>query len=198
MTLRIIGLTKYFEKKCIFKDFSYDFEGSGIYTLKGESGIGKTTLLRIIAGLDKDYSGVVEGGGIGRVGMAFQEYRLFPQLTALENVVFAISDKKNTAVLDNAHKMLSLLGFEERDIELLPDELSGGMKQRISLARAFLSGYPILLLDEPTKELDEVNATQVLNIIKELSKDRLIILVSHNVDDAKRIGATEILIDKLH
>ncbi len=198
MTLRIIGLTKYFEEKCIFKDFSYDFEDGGIYTLKGESGIGKTTLLRIIAGLDKDYSGVVEGGGIGRVGMAFQEYRLFPKLTALENVVFAISDKKNTAVLDSAHKMLSLLGFEEMDMELLPDELSGGMKQRISLARAFLSGYPILLLDEPTKELDEVNATQVLNIIKELSKDRLVILVSHNVDDAKRIGATEILINKLH
>ncbi len=196
--LRIFGLTKYFEEKCIFKGFSYDFADSGIYALKGESGIGKTTLLRIIAGLDKDYSGSVEGGGIGRVGMAFQEYRLFPQLTAAENVVFAISDKKDRADFDIAEKALASLGFKTSDMKLLPHELSGGMKQRVSLARAFLSGYPILLLDEPTKELDDTNAAQVLNAIKELSKDRLIILVSHNGEDVRRLGATEIVIEKAH
>lgn len=196
MSLKIFDLKKCFGKKVIFDSFSYDFADSGVYILKGESGVGKTTLLRIIAGLDKDYTGEVSGGGFGNVGMAFQEYRLFPQLTALENIVFAISDRKDEAVFGKTKKMLSHLGFIETDMQLLPSELSGGMKQRVSLARAFLSDYPVLLLDEPTKELDEVNAGAVREMIKELSKNKLIIIVSHNEDDTESLSATEILIKK--
>lgn len=196
MSLKIKNLTKYFDQKCIFKDFSYDFSERGIYALKGESGIGKTTLLRMIAGLDKDYLGSIEGGGIGCVGMAFQEYRLFEQLSAIDNIVFAISDKKNEAETKKAEEMLSALGFKKDDMHLRPSELSGGMKQRVSLARAFLSRYPILLLDEPTKELDEVNIASVRKIISTLGKAKLIILVSHDNEDAERLGATIIQIDK--
>ena len=198
MNLKISSVTKYFDKKCIFKDFSYGFSDNGIYALRGESGIGKTTLLRMIAGLDKDYTGSIEGGGIGRVGMAFQEYRLFPQLSALENVVFAISDGKDEAVFENSKRILFSLGFNEADMSLLPNELSGGMKQRVSLARAFLSDYPILLLDEPTKELDEKNSSLVREIIKEISKSKLVIIVSHNEEDSSSLGATEIFIKKVN
>ena len=194
MRLSIINLSKKFDKKSIFENFSCSFDDKGIYALSGESGIGKTTLLRIIAGLDKDYRGKVEGGGIGKVSYAFQEYRLFPELNALENVFFANSDKKNEA---EAKKMLIRLGFNEADLLLMPNELSGGMKQRVSLARAFLKDSPILLLDEPTKELDPVNIDAVLELIKENAAQRLVIIVSHNEDDLIALNAQIINIKKL-
>ena len=196
MSLRIKNLSKKFGSKVIFNGFSYDFEDSGIYALTGESGIGKTTLLRIIAGLDKDYVGELLDGGIGAVSMAFQEHRLFPVLNALENVVFAISDSKNKAVLDKAKNMLSDLGFSDSDMSLYPRELSGGMKQRVSLARAFLADSKILLLDEPTKELDAANARRVREIIRSLSKKKTVILVSHNDEDLSELPLTEIVIKK--
>ena len=192
MSIKITGLTKSFGDKRILNNFSYDFNDTGIYVLKGESGVGKTTLLRMIAGLDNDYQGSIEGAGIGHVGMAFQEHRLFPQLTALENVIFANSDTKDEAVYKNTEEILSKLNISDSDKNLLPSKLSGGMKQRISLARAFVSDFPILLLDEPTKELDEKNAIAVRDIIKSLANHRLIIIVSHNDNDTSSLNATEI------
>lgn len=192
--LEIKNLTKKYEGKVLFDSFSYSFAERGIYTLVGESGIGKTTLLRIIAGLDTDYSGEVFGGGIGRVSMAFQEYRLFPHLSALDNIIFAISDGKDAAVSENAAKMLRRLGFSDEDMRLRPAELSGGMKMRVSLARAFLKDAPILLLDEPTKELDPQKADAVREIISELSRDRLVIIVSHDEADAGLSDSAVILL----
>lgn len=183
--LEIKNLCKKYEEKVLFHSFSYSFTDCGLYTLVGESGIGKTTLLRIIAGLDTNYTGEVIGGGIGRVSMAFQEYRLFPNLSALDNIIFAISDGKDKAVLQNAVGMLKLLGFTDEDMRLLPSELSGGMRMRVSLARAFLKDTPILLLDEPTKELDPQNANIVRQIISEIAVSRLVILVSHDDVDAR-------------
>jgi putative ABC transport system ATP-binding protein len=196
MSVKITNLTKLFGDKCILKSFSYSFADTGIYVLKGDSGVGKTTLLRMIAGLDKDYQGSIEGGGIGRVGFAFQEHRLFPQLTAFENVVFANSDTKYEAVHKKASDILTKLNISDEDKSLIPSKLSGGMKQRISLARAFISSYPILLLDEPTKELDEKNARAVRALIKDLSRERLIIIVSHNDEDVTSLQATEIDLNK--
>jgi putative ABC transport system ATP-binding protein len=196
MSVKITNLTKLFGDKCILKNFSYCFADTGIYVLKGDSGVGKTTLLRMIAGLDKDYQGSIEGGGIGRVGFAFQEHRLFPQLTAFENVVFANFDTKDEAVCKKANDILTKLNISDEDKGLIPSKLSGGMKQRISLARAFISSYPILLLDEPTKELDEKNARAVRELIKDLSRERLIIIVSHNDEDVTSLQATEIDLNK--
>ena len=189
MSLKIKNLKKSFDEKAIFDGFSFDFTDRGIYALSGESGVGKTTLLRIIAGLDTDYSGEVTGGGKGAVSIAFQEHRLFPQLSAVQNVVFSISDGKDKAVCEKACQILSRLGFSEADIKLLPDALSGGMKQRVSLARAFIKDTPILLLDEPTKELDTHNATVVREMIREASKTRLIILATHSAEDIEALGA---------
>lgn len=192
MSLKLDSLSKRFGKKNLFEGLSLSFSETGIFAVVGESGIGKTTLLRMIAGLDNDYLGVISGGGIGRVSVAFQEYRLFKQLSALDNLIYAISDIKNEAVSEKCKKMLLSLGFNENDLYLLPDELSGGMKQRVSLARAFLFDAPILLLDEPTKELDPSNADTVRKIIKEQSLTRLVILVSHNGEDIDKLGATKI------
>lgn len=189
MSLTIKNLTKSFDGKTVLSGFSYDFSDRGIYALMGESGAGKTTLLRIIAGLDKDYSGEVVGGGIGCCSVAFQEHRLFPQLTALENVVFAISDKKDEAVCKKATDILTSLGISESDLYLLPEELSGGMRQRVSLARALIKDAPILLLDEPTKELDDANADLLRNMIFMEGKKRLVILATHSAEDVEALEA---------
>lgn len=189
MSLSINNVSKSFDKKILFDNFSLVFPEKGAFVLSGESGVGKTTLLRMISGLDTDFSGEISGGGIKNCSVAFQEYRLFPTLSALDNLVFANYDKKTAEKTKEALDMLLSLGFNESDAELFPGELSGGMKQRVSLARAFLRKAPILLLDEPTKELDEENASKALEIIKSEGEKRLVILVSHNKSDAEKLNA---------
>lgn len=182
MSLEIKNLTKRFGKKTIISELSYRFSDKGLYILRGKSGIGKTTLLRIIAGLDKDYSGEVIDGGVERISFAFQEYRLFPQLSALENVMIASKDDSD-ANKSIAMDLLSQLGFSFEEMSLLSSELSGGMKQRVSLARAFMKNAPVILLDEPTKELDAILCRQVCEMIKKIAEDKLVILVTHRDDD---------------
>jgi NitT/TauT family transport system ATP-binding protein len=196
MSLILTAIKKSFDKKIIFDNFSYEFSDTGIYAIVGESGIGKTTLLRMIAGLDNRYKGNIEGGGFENVSFAFQEYRLFPNLTALENVVFALSDKRDERILLESKQMLSFLGFSDEDTNLYPSELSGGMKQRVSLARAFMKKSKIILLDEPTKELDDKLREKIYELILKESESKLIIIVSHFLDDVKRLNATLISLNK--
>lgn len=190
MSLNIKILNKTFDNKVIFKDFSYEFLNTGIYILRGDSGSGKTTLLRIIAGLDKDFTGELLGGGISNVSFAFQEYRLFPALNVLENVMIA-SKNESDVELEYAKTLLFNLGFTEDEISLYPGELSGGMKQRVSLARALLKSSPILLLDEPTKELDNSLINSLYKIISEESAKRLVIISTHDtVPDNVKVSDT--------
>lgn len=193
MSLNIKNLNKNYGRKAIFSNYSYEFKETGIYLLKGDSGRGKTTLLRMIAGLDKNFSGVITGGGIPNVSFAFQEYRLFPNLTAVENVMTASKGESDEDIA-KARELLKRLGFTEDDMHLYPSELSGGMRQRTSLARAFLKKSPILLLDEPTKELDPVLCDVVADMILEAAKSQLVIVVSHTETDLVRLGATPILL----
>ena len=176
MCLRLNSISKSFGDQVIFENFSYSFEEKGLYVITGESGVGKTTLLRIIAGLDKDYLGTVENGGVENVSFMFQEYRLFPTLTALKNA--DISQK--TASPNTASNLLMRLGFLGADLKKKPHHLSGGMKQRVSFVRAVLMDSPILILDEPTKELDSDTAKIMMEIIKEEAEKRLVIAVTHD------------------
>ena len=189
MGLKIFIENKSFDKKQIFKNLSLELPERGVFVISGESGAGKTTLLRMISGLDTKFSGEISGGGIKNCSVAFQEYRLFPTLSAVDNVIFANYDKKTAENEKEAKLVLSSLGFSEEDSSLYPDELSGGMKQRVSLARAFLRKAPILLLDEPTKELDGDNAKKVINRIKTEAEHRLVLAVSHRQEDAELLGA---------
>ena len=192
MSLQIINLSKSFEDKIIFDNFSYGFQDKGLYIISGDSGKGKTTLLRIIAGLDKSYKGTVTGGG--NVSYLFQEYRLFPNLNLIDNVLsisfesYTDREKRKTADL------LLSLGFSKDDFDLMPDELSGGMKQRVSFARAILYEAPVLLLDEPTKELDSALKEQILKIIIKESEKRLVIFVTHDEDSLAIVNSEKIIL----
>lgn len=176
MILKLNKVSKSFDGKVVLNEFSFTFEEKGLYFVVGSSGIGKTTLLRIIAGLDKEYSGEIENGNIKNTSFMFQEYRLFPAINALKNATISSSDDSAPMASD----LLMRLGFTEDDLHKRPRELSGGMKQRVAFVRAVLKNSPILILDEPTKELDPDIANVMLEIIKEEAKTRLVIVVSHD------------------
>ena len=194
MALIIKNLSKSFGNKTVFDTFSYEFQDRGLYLLKGNSGVGKTTLLRMIAGLDGSYDGEIIGGGIKNTSVAFQEYRLFPMLSALDNAVIPNAEGNECDVLFRAKELLRALGFSEHDMQLKPKELSGGMKQRVSLTRAFLRKAPVLLLDEPTKELDGVLQGKVIDIIRKEAESRLVIVVTHDPIDLEGAVTSEIIL----
>lgn len=197
MSLSISSLNKSFGEKVIFLNFSYNFDEHGIYALMGDSGSGKTTLLRIISGLDKDFDGEVLGGGPSSVSVCFQEHRLFGQISALDNILeVSFKSIPTEEEKKEVKEMLFSLGFSEADLQLFPGELSGGMKQRIALVRAIMKKAPILLLDEPTKELDSDLAKRVNDLIKKEAENRLVIISTHSQHDVEYLGARVIEINK--
>ena len=188
MSLELKSVTKSFGENTLFRDFTYIFPKTGSFILKGDSGTGKTTFLRMISGIDNDYTGEIIGGGIKNTSICFQEYRLFPSISAFANVLKVAFP---TISEENAQKTFSLLlklGFTEETMKLKPAKLSGGMKQRIAFARAVLRDTPILLLDEPTKELDLELSLKMLEIINEEAKKRLVITVTHKNEEWDLLG----------
>lgn len=192
MALTLSNVTISYGEKKIVEDLSYVFPECGCVLFVGASGSGKTTLLRAIAGLRPIDGGSMTGGG--EASFAFQEHRLFPSLNAAENIAVATSGhKKNTA---DAVRMLCLLGFKKEETTLYPTALSGGMKQRVSLARAFLKEAPILLLDEPFKELDPTLVETVTKLIRKEAERRLVIFTSHTEVYAEMLGAQILRVGK--
>ena len=196
MALTIKNLSKYFGKKRLFSGFNYEFPETGMFAIQGDSGIGKTTLFRIIAGLDTNYGGELFGYDKNDISFSFQEYRLFDSLTALENITEISFENADENDQKKAKELLLKLRFTEADMMLYPSELSGGMKQRISFARAILRDSKILLLDEVTKELDTELCDIISELIREAAKARLVLLISHQSRDAEKAGATVINLQK--
>lgn len=182
--LKLHDLTKKYGDKTVIGHLSYDFPASGAVALMGPSGCGKTTLLRLIAGLEKPDGGSVETAG-AKLAYAFQEPRLVPTLTCRENVSLVL-EKDDPAAAD---ELLGALELKEAAC-LLPAALSGGMRQRVSLARALAYGGDVLLLDEPFSALDEGLKERVAAVIRARTKNALLLMVTHDEDDAKRLNAT--------
>ncbi len=181
MSLQLKEVEKRYGEKILFRGLSYQFSSPGLYLLRGGSGSGKTTLLRMIAGFDGEYGGMITGGGLANCSFAFQEHRLFPQLDALSNVTIVLGEEKEKrqAYRAAAAEALLSLGFAEEDFKKKPSALSGGMKQRVALSRAFAAERPILLLDEPDKELDPLLKARLYQKIAEEAEKRMVLLVSH-------------------
>ena len=152
--------------------------------LMGPSGCGKTSLLRMAAGLTKPTSGRVEVNA-QRLAYAFQEPRLMPWRTAAENVNAVLSDR--SATMPEAKKWLTAVGLADAENKF-PEELSGGMRQRVDLARAMAYGGDLLLLDEPTKELDPDRRQEVLALLREHAKERTLLMATHSMLEAQALA----------
>lgn len=180
-------ISKSFDGKTVIKDLSFTFPDKGLCLLMGPSGSGKTTLLRLLAGLEKPDRGTVRG--TGNAAVCFQEYRLFPQCTALENVRLLALRRKDASGPERAERMLAALGFSKEDMQLKPSALSGGMKQRVSLARALCADASVLLLDEPLKELDASLRETALSLICHAAESSLVVMTVHDPQQAQGMDA---------
>ena len=188
----ISNLSKKFGKKVIFDNFSLDIGEKGIYALYGRSGCGKTTLLRIIAGLDKKYSGNIGFGNIKKISYVFQEPRLLNNLTALENVSIVLGN--DPFKKEKATSWLNKMGLED-DILSYPDEMSGGMKQRVAIARAFAFDGDILLLDEAFNGIDAQTTESIMDTVIEYSNSKPCIFVSHDKRQIEYLNCNVITLD---
>jgi ABC-type nitrate/sulfonate/bicarbonate transport system ATPase subunit len=182
--LKLCDVTKSFGEKQVLSGVSLHLERGDIAVLSGMSGGGKTTLLRIAAGLEKADCGTVERGG--RLAVVFAEARLFPSATVLENVMAVMrGDKKENE--KRAKEILTSFGLADA-FSLYPREVSSGMAARVSLARALAFDADIYLLDEPFKSLDEVLKMQVMDDMKVFFGEKAVLIISHDEAEAEAMA----------
>ena len=179
---------KTYAQKTVFSDFSYTFTLDGITALMGASGCGKTTLLRLMCGLENPDSGEIFGKP-KPFTFLFQENRLLPWATALENVE-TVCDRQT------AKRVLEQVGLGA-EFQTLPAALSGGMQRRVAFARALAHQSPILLLDGPFKGLDSALRKDMIALLCEESKKRPILFVTHTYEEAEISGAKVLKFDDL-
>jgi sulfonate transport system ATP-binding protein len=188
----------------VLQNINLDVKKGEFVCVVGASGCGKSTLLRIIAGLEKDYGGLlevsgksVEGPGTDR-GVVFQESRLFPWLTTAKNIAFGLpKGTPKDVVRHEVAKHFSLVGLNGFE-KAYPGQLSGGMQQRASIARALINNPAVLLLDEPLGALDaftRMNMQQEILKIWNYEKTTMI-LVTHDIDEAVFLADTVVLMSK--
>lgn len=187
---------------------SIDFRENEFVAILGQSGCGKTTLLNIIGGLDKYTSGdlIINGRSTKdfrdrdwdtyrnhSIGFVFQSYNLIPHQTVLSNVELALtlSGVSKSKRRERAVEALKKVGLGDQ-INKKPNQMSGGQMQRVAIARALVNDPDIILADEPTGALDSETSVAVMEILKEISKDKLIIMVTHNPDLAQRYATRTI------
>lgn len=180
--IQIENLTKQYNTQLVLNEFSLLVRDGEKVAIMGESGRGKTTLLRIIAGLETYDAGQISGFDKKDVAYVFQEPRLFDSLSVIKNLI-VVSQQPSRVAEKKAMELLTLVGLE-KDKAKYPSELSGGMKQRLALARAFMVDRPILLLDEPFSALDQETRNDMIEFVKARTKNKTVILVTHDSDDA--------------
>ena len=179
-------VTKRFDTRTVIKALSLTLKDGGITLISGPSGVGKTTLLRLLAGLASPDSGSITHDA-KKIAVAFQEPRLIPWLTCRENINFVLSSVDNgREMIDELLTALDLKAHEND----LSTTLSGGEKQRLSLARALAADADLLLLDEPFTGLDEALKIRVAALIKAAKPRVHTLVISHDKQDAELLGAT--------
>ena len=200
--LEVKQISKKFNKTKIFDNFSLELNSGEIVAIIGPSGIGKSTLLRCINGLEKIDGGeiVINNTSLKRkiskksnldVGLVFQDFNLFPQYSVLENItltltkVLKLSKEESKLRAQDLLKQMNLV----KKMKAYPCELSGGEKQRLAIARTLATNPKIICFDEPTSALDPKLVKEVSNIIKELAKEgKAILIVTHDMEFAKQVS----------
>ena len=186
MNLEISNLNKSYAEESIFKNFSLQLSDDKINCIIGPSGCGKTTFLNILAGLIEYESGSFNGISKNDISYIFQEDRLIEWLTVKENLQITLKKYyKKSSLDDEIENLLDIVGIKSVE-DKYPDELSGGMRQRVNIARAFGKPSKIMLMDEPFKSLDYKLKYTIIDEFKNIlnKKKRLVVLVTHDLEEA--------------
>lgn len=182
------------EKMYALGGFDLELPDKGLIGISGPSGSGKSTLMYCLSTLKKPTEGSVRYNGLEltaipdreretlrrkEFGFVFQKHYLVPYMSALDNILVAASDSGKETV-EKAKEILKIMGLKERDFKKKPAKLSGGQCQRVAIARALINDPKVIFADEPTASLDHENAFNIMKILKEYSKERLVIVVTHD------------------
>lgn len=203
--LELKNIRKSFGKNVILKNVSLSINNGEIVSILGPSGSGKTTLLNLILGITDIENGnlILDGKDITKVPMekrgfniVFQDYALFPNLNAYENITYGLRNKPNISSKEEVDDLIKLLGLEVH-LNKNINQLSGGQKQRVALARTMVMKPKILLLDEPLSALDGVIKESIKEKIKTIAKDFNLttIIVTHDPEEALTLSDKVLIID---
>ena len=183
-------IKKSFGNLLVLDDVSMDFKTQGVTCILGPSGCGKSTLLNILTGITGDYEGEIIGFSKEDISFIFQEDRLVPWLSVYDNMKLALKNKyPGPERHERIISYLRMVGMKDY-ASFYPLDLSGGMKQRVSIARALAYGGKVIIMDEPFKSLDLKNKMQLLKDFKQICSETkaTVIFVTHDVDEAIEIG----------
>ena len=189
------------QRRFILKDVSCSFRKGVFYTILGASGSGKTTLLSLLSALDKPSSGQIfynnrslesigfESYRRNKIGIVFQSYNLIPFMTAVENIQVAMSITENKLPRDErnvAYNLLNYIGINKEKANRTINKLSGGEQQRVAIARALATNVDLILADEPTGNVNEEMAEEIVEVFKKLAHDhnKCVIVVTHSTQIA--------------
>lgn len=215
MKIEFNKITKKYGPRSLFKDFSFSFKENGFYFITGKSGCGKTTILNILSLIDTDYSGEYLIDGIdakllhssekssirsGKFGYVYQNFNLFEDDTVDSNISImleAIGKTERGYKEQRKNEILNLLGIGKLRYTKVKN-LSGGEKQRVAIARALMTSPEVIFCDEPTGSLDSVNSENIFSILKSISKDTLVICVTHDKDSALKYADVILSFDENH
>jgi ABC-type polar amino acid transport system ATPase subunit len=214
VVVRIEKLSKSFDGRMVLRDIDLQVQRSSIVAIIGQSGGGKTTLMRCINLLERPERGRIDVAGESifavdkvvcrdlpklrrQVGMVFQRFNLFPHLTAVENIMLAPmrAGVTEAEALERAVSLLKRVGLAHRGLAY-PEQMSGGEQQRVAIARALALRPTVLLFDEPTSSLDPEATAEVLRVMRELADDGMtMVLVTHEIAFARDVADWVVFVD---
>jgi NitT/TauT family transport system ATP-binding protein len=191
LTKTFPAMTKGGQPVRAIKGISFEMSGQVFVSLVGPSGCGKSTLLNIVSGVDTPTTGTVtvtQDGRPARLGYVFQDPRLLPWRTVMQNMVY-VSDLEEDEGRENARKFLDMVGLADAE-DMFPGQLSGGMQQRVGIARAFSVGPDLLLMDEPFSHLDAITARSLREQLQEMwnATRKTVLFVTHDVIEAVQLS----------
>ena len=208
--IKLIDVHKYFGELHVLKGVNAEIDKGEVVVIIGPSGSGKSTVLRCMNYLEEPTSGdvIVDGMNLNvkeninnvraEVGMLFQRFNLFPHMTVLDNITLAPQKIRGLSKADAeaiAHDLLGKVGLSDK-AEAYPEQLSGGQQQRVAIARALAMKPKVMLFDEPTSALDPEMVSEVLDVMKDLAKEGMtMVVVTHEMSFAKEVATRVLFVD---